>query len=137
MMAMAACGTVLVLEDDDDIRCVLRLVLTGDGHDVEVCASPEQVIERAAATSGALAVVDFESATPRTLATGERAALARLAHAIPTILVTARAWAGEHVAREVGLLAVVRKPFDVDELCAVVSDALDGEDCDASVTPGR
>jgi len=37
---------------------------------------------------------------------------------------------------EVGLLAVVRKPFDVDEICAAVAGALDGEDCGASVTPG-
>ena len=129
---MGACGTVLVLEDDDDVRAVLRLVLTGDGHGVEVCESPEQVIERAAANPGALAVVDFRSTSHRTLATEEREALTRLAHAVPTILVTARTWAGEQVARELGLLAVVPKPFDVDDLCAVVSGALGGEDCGAS-----
>ena len=64
-----------------------------------------------------------------------RAAHRGVAHAVPTILVTARTWAGEHVAQEVGLLAVVPKPFDVDDLCAVVSGALDGKDCGA-FTPG-
>ncbi len=119
-------GNVLLLEDDPIIRSLLEFVFADDGHSVFVCESREELLEAAVTTPGALAVTDFWGDSHQTLADHERAQVVQLARAVPTILVMARTWASEQVAQEVGLLAVVRKPFDVDGLAALVSDALDG-----------
>jgi two-component system, NtrC family, nitrogen regulation response regulator NtrX len=119
-------GTVLLLEDDEGIRALLSLVLDGDGHDVRPCGSAEEVADLAAATPDAMALVDFWGTSHATLRDDERDELADLARTVPTVLVTGRDWASDEVARELGLAAVVRKPFDLDEVCATVTRALDG-----------
>jgi len=113
-------GTVLLLEDDYSTRKLLTMVLTLDGHDVRSCASAEEVRVLAAATPDALAVVDFWGDSHVKLASDERDQLADLAHSVPTVLVTGRVWAASAVAHELGLAALVRKPFDVDEVSEVV-----------------
>jgi len=117
-------GTVLLLEDDDGIRDVVSLVLRDDGHDVRPCGSAEEVADLAAATPAALAVVDFWGTSHATLADDERDELADLARAIPTVLITGRDWASDEMARELGLAAVVRKPFEVDDLSEVVRSCM-------------
>lgn len=119
---MIAAGRVLVLEDDPGVRELLELVLAADGHRVEVCATPDDVLDRATAHSDTLAIVDFWGRSHQTLATDERAELIRLALAIPTILVTGRVWADRETCEGLGLAAVIKKPFDVFELTALVSD---------------
>ncbi len=123
---MTKSSNVLLLEDDPILRHLLECVFTDDGHRVQVCESPEQLLEAAATTPGALAVTDFWGDSHQILADDERAQVFQLARTVPTILVTARTWASTVRAQDVGLAALVRKPFDVDELCAVVSGALDG-----------
>ena len=118
---MIAAGSVLVVEDDPDVRELLELVLTADGHRVVVCATPEQVLERAYGMPGALAVVDFWGRSHQSLAADERDELARLARAVPTILVTGRVWADRETGEELGLVGLVKKPFDVFDLAARVS----------------
>src|SRR3712207_5883288 len=110
---MIADSSVLVLEDDPDVRDLLELVLTADGHRVDVCATPEEVVVRAGEMPGALAVVDFWGHSHRQLAADERDELARVAGAVPTILVTGRVWADRATGEDLGLVAVVKKPFDV------------------------
>lgn len=119
---MTASGCVLILEDDPDVRGLLAFVFAEDGHRVEVCASPEHVLERAGETPGTLAVVDFWGRGHQELPADERAELARLARAVPTILVTGRVWADGATATELGVLALVKKPFDIFDLAALVSE---------------
>ncbi len=121
---MMAAGSVLLLEDEPMIREVLELVLADSGHSVRVCDSPDQVCAAAAETPGALAVVDFWGRSHQTLHDDERAEVVRLAQAVPTILVTGRTWATDEVAQELGALAVVPKPFDVDNLSDLVASSL-------------
>ena len=123
---MAKNSYVLLLEDDPVVRDLLECVFTDDGYSVQVCESPEQLLEAAATTPGALAVTDFWGDSHQTLADDERAQVVQLARAVPTVLVTARTWARTVTTEEVGLTALVRKPFDVDALAALVSDTLDG-----------
>jgi DNA-binding NtrC family response regulator len=113
-------GTVLLLEDDDSIRDLLALVLADDGHDVRPCGSAEEIVDLAAATPDALAVVDFWGASHATLDSDERELLTDFAHTVPTVLVTGRGWASDEMARKIGLAALVRKPFDVADVCEVV-----------------
>lgn len=118
---MIVASSVLVLEDDPDIRELLELVLTADGHRVDVCTTPEQVLDRAGEMPGAIAVVDFWGRSHQTLAADEREQLLRLAQAVPTILITGRVWADREAGDGLGLVEVVKKPFDVFELAARVS----------------
>jgi len=113
-------GTVLLLEDDTSIRKLLTFVLTQDGHDVRPCESAEEVRELAAATPDALAVVDYWGDSHARLANDEWEQLADFAQTVPTVLVTGRDWASEEVAHELGLAALVRKPFDLDEVSEAV-----------------
>lgn len=118
---MSAAGSVLILEDDPDVRELLEHVFTVEGHRVEVCATPDQILDRAGETPGAVAVVDFWGGGHRTLAPDEREELVRFARAVPTILITGRVWADRETGDGLGLLAIVKKPFDVFELAARVS----------------
>ncbi len=120
-------SNVLLLEDDPIIRHLLECVFTDDGYSVQVCETPEQLLEAAATTPGALAVTDFWGHSHQTLADEERAQVVQLARTVPTILVTGRAWAWTVAAGDLGLVAVVRKPFDLDALVALVATAVDGE----------
>ena len=113
-------GTVLLLEDDNSLRRLLTFVLTEDGHDVRPCESAEEIRDLAAATPDALAVVDFWGDSHARLASDEWDQLADFAQTVPTVLVTGRDWASEEVAHELGLAALVRKPFDLDEVSEVV-----------------
>ncbi len=118
--------TILLLEDDPIVRHLLDAVLTDEGHDVRPCGSRDQLLAAARDMPVSLAVVDFWGRSHERLADDERAELVQLARTVPTVLVTARAWASVEAAGNLGLVAMVPKPFDVDDLCAVVADALDG-----------
>jgi len=65
-------------------------------------------------------MVDFWGDSYTTLASDERDLLADFAQTVPTVLITGRNWASEEVAHELGLAALVRKPFDLDEVSEVV-----------------
>ncbi|MDP8910394.1 MAG: hypothetical protein M3N47_15045 [Chloroflexota bacterium] len=116
---------VLLLEDDPVLRDLLEAVLTDDGHEVRVYGSRDLLFAAARDVPAALAVVDFWGRSHQALADEERADVVRLARAVPTILVTARTWATSASAADLGLVALVRKPFDVDELTTVVTEALE------------
>ena len=118
---MSVAGSVLILEDDPDVRELLELVFAADGHRVDVCTTSDQIVDRAGETPGALAIVDFWDRSHGSLAPDEREGLARLAQAVPTILITGRVWAERETCDGLGLLAIVKKPFDVFELAARVS----------------
>jgi DNA-binding response OmpR family regulator len=113
-------GTVLLLEEDASIRDLLALVLADDGHDVLPCGSAEEIVDLAATTPDALAVVGFWGISHEKLAADERDVLVDFAHTVPTVLVTGRGWASEEMAQEIGLAGLVRKPFDVAEMSEVV-----------------
>jgi len=113
-------GTVLLLEDDTSIRRLLTFVLTEDGLAWPNIVAVDEIRDLAVATPNALAVVDFWGDSYATLASDEREVLADFAQTVPTVLVTGRDWASEEVAHELGLAALVRKPFDLDEVSGVV-----------------
>ena len=69
-------------------------------------------------------MVDFWGTSHATLATDERELLTDFAHTVPTVLVTGRGWASDEMAEEIGLAALVRKPFDVAEMSEVVRSCM-------------
>ena len=115
-------GTVLLLEDDAMIRDLLDAVLTDEGHVVRACASREQLLAATSEQPGALAVVDFWGESHHELSDEERREVVDLARTVPTILVSGRTWMGTTCPEELGVLAFVPKPFDVDALAALVAE---------------
>ncbi len=122
---------ILLLEDEPVIRDLLEAVLADEGHAVRACASRDQLMVAARDVPGALALVDFWGTSYQALGDDEREEVLALARTVPTILVSGRAWVGRECADELGLLALVPKPFDVDDLVDLVAE------CSARLEPGR
>lgn len=117
---MTTASTVLVLEHDESIRELLEVVLSDDGHHVHACETPDELVAAADLAPGSLALVDFWGSSHGYLVDDERRQVARVARAVPTILVTGRVWANERVAEQLGCRAFVPMPFDVAYLSEVV-----------------
>ncbi len=115
---------ILLLEDDPLIRDLLEAVLSDEGHEVRACSSRDQLLTAASSLPGALAVVDFWGTSHRDLSDDERQEVVDLAQAVPTILVTGRTWAEHEVADDLGCVAIIGKPFDVDQVVEVVSSSV-------------
>ena len=114
-------GPVLLLEDDPMIRDLLEAILSDEGHVVRSFCSREQLVSAAREAPGALALVDFWGTSHQVLSDDERREVVALARAVPTVLVTGRTWARHETAEGLGCVAVIEKPFDVDEVVGVVS----------------
>jgi DNA-binding response OmpR family regulator len=111
----------LVLEDDPTIRELIEAVFEDEGFETRRCASPEEAVKLVGESASTLLVADFWGASHTDLASDEREQIVRLAETVPTILVTGRTWAGRLEAADLGLVALVRKPFDIDELQGCVA----------------
>jgi len=117
-------NVVLLLEKEPLIRDLVRKVLGDAGCRVVACDSYGQVIRAADETPGAAVVADYWGVSDRAPGAEERAQVAYLAMTAPTILLTGRPWASEAMAEELGLVAVVRKPFRLHDLCLCVTQTL-------------
>jgi DNA-binding response OmpR family regulator len=104
---------VLVIERDPSIAQVLAEILADEGHAAAGAATMDGGLARAHAgpwdacvADGSWPVVDAES----------RAYLADLGSCCPVILLSARDWARRARPADLGVAAVVPKPFDLDDL---------------------
>jgi CheY-like chemotaxis protein len=117
-----ASAVVLVVDDDPEIRDVVRWLLEDEGWTVETASDGRDALERATRARPALIVLDM--GLP--ILSGEEVAL-RL-HDVytdppPIIVVSADGRAGEKAAR-IGAASYLHKPFDVDVLARLVRQAL-------------
>ena len=113
---------VLVVDDDPEIRDLMRWLLEDEGWNVETASDGRDAVDRAARSRPALIVLDM--GLP--ILTGEEVALrlhAIYVHPPPIIVVSADGRAGEKAAR-LGAAAYLHKPFDVDELALLVRQTL-------------
>jgi DNA-binding response OmpR family regulator len=117
-------GRVLLLEDDLALRGLLHELLVLEDFEVDLCESYEAICAAAADAQGDIVVADFWGTAQRTLSDSGRAQIVELARLVPVILLTGRSWAVGVTAEELGAWALMHKPFDLDELLAVVRSAL-------------
>jgi DNA-binding response OmpR family regulator len=113
---------VLVVDDDAEIRDVVRWLLEDEGWTVETASDGRDALERATRARPALIVLDM--GLP--ILSGEEVAM-RL-HDVyvdppPIIVVSADGRAGEKAAR-IGAASYLHKPFDVDALARLVRRTL-------------
>jgi len=108
-------GTVAIYEDDAGIRTVLLDLVEMEGFEVLVCRSIFE-LHQAAIAGARVAIADSWGAGYEILGDPERDQIRALASVVPTILISGRRWATTVPRDELGLAALLTKPFDVDEL---------------------
>jgi len=120
--------TVLVADDDDDMRDLIAATLRSDGYEVLEATDGVDLLDR---LERALDdpherpdVVVTDIMMPRLSGLGVLDALRRAQLHVPVILMTVLADQSVHiVARRLGAVGVLRKPFDADDLRAAIMSA--------------
>jgi two-component system nitrogen regulation response regulator GlnG len=114
----------LLLEDDVALRELLLEAFAGENIEVRVCESFPEVRDAAARREADIVVADFWGGSQRTLPDSDRADIRELCAYLPVVLLTGRSWAAETTAEELGAHALIRKPFDLDDLLRTIEDAV-------------
>jgi CheY-like chemotaxis protein len=119
---------VLVADDDDDMRALVASTLRADGYDVVEASDGAELLDRLEEalqnprTRPDVVVTDIMM--PRLSGLGVLDALRRAQLHFPVILMTVLADESIHiVAKRLGALGVLRKPFDVDDLKTAIVNA--------------
>ncbi len=114
----------LLLEDDVALRDLLLEAFAGENIEVRICDSFVDVREAAKRKEADIVVADFWGGSQRTLPESDREDIRELTSYLPVILLTGRTWAAETSAEELGAVALIRKPFDLDDLLRTVEQAV-------------
>ena len=114
---------VLVVDDDPEIRDLVRWLLEDEGWTVETAGDGRAALDQATRARPALIVLDM--GLP--IMNGEE--VARRLHDVytdppPIVVVSADGHAGERAAR-IGAASFLHKPFNVDELARIVRHTLE------------
>ncbi len=120
--------TVLVADDDDELRALVVETLRSDGYVVVEARDGEEVLSLLAETLGDPAarpdVLVVDVRMPRLSGFGVLEELRRARVRLPVVMMTGFAPESvEIVARRLGAAGVLRKPFDVDDLRTAVMNA--------------
>lgn len=123
-------ATVLVVDDEADIRELIRLNLELDGHEVILAANGAEGLEYAVGEHPDVVVLDVmmpEMDGWETLSNMKSSPDPVIAH-IPVIMLTARADDLDRIRGGIeGAIRYLTKPFSPSELRTEVSDALTGD----------
>ena len=121
--------TVLVVEDDAAIRALMVATLSEDGFDVAAVEDGAAALEFVKRMAPGLIVLDLSMPVMdgREFLRHYRAHGAQAGKQAPVVVCTALTHAEEE-ARRVGADACLPKPFDLDDLAAVVRDLLAAND---------
>lgn len=117
-------GRVLLLEDDLALCGLLEEALASEHLEVLSCDSFESLFKAAQARSGDVVVADFWGGAHRALDDVARQQLRELGQLLPVVLLTGRSWAVGTTAEELGVRAIVHKPFDLNDLIETVNGIL-------------
>ena len=115
---------VIVADDDDDLRSVVAETLRGEGYLVSEAHDGVELLEMLDAGSMSPAVIVADVKMPRLSGLGVLRALARAHQDVPVVLMTAFSDGSvSAIARELGAVGVLCKPFDPDDLLTAVCNA--------------
>jgi phosphate regulon transcriptional regulator PhoB len=117
--------TILVVEDEEDIRDLVRFHLEQEGYAVRTAGSGEAALAQAAAERPALIVLDLMLPGVDGLEVCRRLRAARATEGVPIVMLTARAAEVDRVlGLELGADDYITKPFSPRELVARVRAVL-------------
>ncbi|MDE3724771.1 response regulator [Nocardiopsis sp. N85] len=122
----ASPARVLVVEDDDVIRELIRLNLELEGFEVFTAVDGQDCLDRIGYIDPHVITLDVMMPRLDGWTTAERLRSEEYTRTLPIVLVTARTQE-EDVRRgeRIGVDAYVTKPFDPDALIDVIRDLLD------------
>jgi CheY-like chemotaxis protein len=114
-------STIFLAEDDDDMRALIASALQSDGYEVVEAKDGAELLELLATASTSPMkrpdIIVSDVLMPGYSGLGVLAALHKSAWKVPVILITARRDDAVALdAMRLGASAVVRKPFDIDDL---------------------
>ncbi len=113
------CGSVLIVDDDPDVRGFLTDLLDELGHEVEAFASGSEALERLGSVDPDLVLIDF--AMPEMNGAELASEIRRRRPLVPIVFITGFAESDQLEAAAGGKAPILRKPFGLDELAAVVA----------------
>ena len=120
--------TILLVEDEEAVRMLARMVLQSNGYKVLEARHGEDALSIAAGHAGPIDILVSDVLMPRM---GGRQLAARLAEARPNLRVLFMSGYGDDGAPERGpeepLAAFIGKPFSPQELARRVRQVLDGD----------
>jgi len=118
--AGAVVASILVVEDEALIRHLVVDTLTDEGHTVTAAPSGEEALDRLDAHQPDLLIIDLRMPGMD----GQEFVRRQREHgtSIPVVVLSGSSEARQ-VGREIGALAVIRKPFDLEELVRIVKQA--------------
>ena len=111
---------VLIVEDDEANREVLKLLLEMGGHTVFAASTAHEALERAAAERPEVVLLDL--GLPDMDGREISASLRATSSPSPRIIITSGTEVDAAEARRLGADAVLGKPFDPDHLLAVLAE---------------
>lgn len=116
-------GRILVVDDEEDVRHVIRDLLAAEGHEVTTAATGGEAVRLARTRRFDVVTMDL-----RMPGMSGRDALAELHRTDPelvSVVVSGYATPLDSAAvRQLGAYEIVAKPFDIDHLIRVVDSAL-------------
>ena len=116
---------ILVIEDQEDNRAILRDLLTSVGYEILEAVNGEEGVRMAAAHRPDLILMDIQLPNIDGYEATRRIKAQELLRTIPIIAVTSYALSGDDVkAREAGCDAYVTKPFSPRALLAKIREYL-------------
>jgi CheY-like chemotaxis protein len=115
---------ILVIDDEADMRTMLEQMLKSSGHEVVSAANGQEGVELYRATSPDVVILDLVMPVQEGLET-----IAKLRKEFPNVVIVAMsgktaATTMLTVARRLGAVAVLQKPFLPEQLMSVVEEAL-------------
>ncbi len=122
---------LLIVDDDSEMRDLLRKVLEKEGYRVSLAGDGHDALVQIAAGTFDLVVTDM--LMPRDGGLELLETIRRVRSALPVIIVTAFGdWHSYRRAIELGAAAFISKPLRMSELIAAVHNALAGRSVAAS-----
>ncbi len=106
--------TILVVDDDPQLREVIAEVLGDEGYDVQQAADGQRALDQIAVATPDLVLSDV--AMPRLTGVELAERLNQRAESVPIVLMSATS-----IAPPAGIESFLRKPFALDELLVLVA----------------
>lgn len=114
---------VLVVEDDATLAAVVKEVLEEEGHLATCVRSTAEAGDLVERQRWDVLLVDGFGESYADADDDVRSTLAHLSGSAPVVLTTGRAWAHASSPAELGVAAVLPKPYDLDGLVTALEQA--------------
>jgi DNA-binding NtrC family response regulator len=108
------------MEADSVLRDVLVSLFRSEGIEVVVCSSLLDIWKASNAGSSNVAIIDVWYGTPRGISNAHQQALRALGRSVPIIVLADETALGESSQAEIGAVAVLLKPFDIEVVLETV-----------------